>query len=150
MPARDHIHLSMTIGDSPENAPDMKWWVKADGWKRTPRVIANYNWSLSGRLIKHVLRDDEGEVIHFLDNKYILRVSDYEDMTTMERMAALEAMQGETVYLCDEFHAAVDGADHTTNIRRMYCASVGDYENVDPGINLVYAVIELIEDREDL
>ena len=140
---QNHIHLSKTIGAAPENAPDMQWKVRQDGWLPTPNIVASYRRTLSGALKKHRLKDNLNNVIRFMDYKYIIRVDQYWGMTRQERLDALLAMQGEIVYFIDNDHTSVDGADHTAEVKMMYFSAIADVKNLDPLLQTLYLTIEL-------
>jgi hypothetical protein len=141
-----HIHLSRTLGTAPENAPDMKWKVKADGWLPVPTIIQEHRRTLTGKLIKHRLRDADGNVIKLMDFKYIVRCSEYWGMTIYERYDALLDMHGQEVYLVDSMHTA-DGLDHTAYVRPMYLNMIADVKNLTNFLDPLYITIELVDDR---
>jgi hypothetical protein len=145
MATQDHIHLSKILGGAPENAPDTEWYVKADGWKPTPTVVQSHRRTLSGKLKKHRLKDSGGNVIRFMDYRYIVRVSDYGGLTKDQRLAQILAMNGEVVYLTPHTHVS-DGVDHTSDTKTMYC-TVSDIENLDPLLQVLFIVITLVDDN---
>lgn len=142
MATQDHIHLSTSLGSAPENAPDIKWKVQQNGRQPIPNIIANHRRTLKSRLKLHRARDGSGNIIRLNDFKYILRVSDYWDMTKQERMDAILAMQGATVYLVDNIHAD-DGEDHTDDLKPMYFSILSDVTPLDPMLQVEYVTVEL-------
>ena len=135
----------MTLGAAPENAPDTKWFVKADGWKPVPLVIETHRRTLSGKLKKHRLKDVGGNVVQFMDYRFIVRVSDYGGLTRDERLTQILAMNGENVYLTPNVHPN-DGTDHTNDTKLMYC-TVGDIENLDPMLQVLFVIVSLVDDN---
>jgi len=115
--ARDHIHLSATIGGAPENAPNQTFTVT----ERQPRDVAYFsvNRGLTGKLIVGGL-SSAGTPIVFTDFDLRLKVSrsEYE---------SLRAMHKRLVYFVDNLHPE-DGADHTTSVKSVF---VDDVQIVD-------------------
>ncbi len=123
----------------------MKWKVKADGWLPIPTVIQDNRRTLTGKLVKNRLRDSLGNVVKLMDYKYIVRVSDYWDMTKEQRLDALLAMHGYEVYLVDNLHPN-DGSDHTAYVRPMYMSVISDIKNINVQLDPLYISIELNDD----
>jgi hypothetical protein len=142
---QNHIHLSTTLGSAPENAPDIKWKVRSDGWLPVPNIVATHRRTIHGKLKKHRLRNSSGDILRFMDYKYIIKVADYDDLTKQERLDALIAMQGEVVYLVDNMHTAADGADHTAEVKTMYFKAISDIKNINPQLDPLYITIELVD-----
>jgi len=142
---QDHLHLSTTIGIGPEYAPDIKWKVPLDGWMPVPNIIETHRRTLTGHLRKHRVRNG-ADVLRLEDGKYVLKIYEYDGMTADERLEALYAMLGETVYLIDNRHDAADGADHQTEIKVMYMYAITDVRPATPGLNLMYVTVELRDD----
>jgi hypothetical protein len=136
---QNHIHLSTTLGGSPENAPDLKW-VASDR-KEIPVVFLELPRTLTGRLKRHMLTDDSGEV-QLTNYLYVIKVQADFSYTLEQRRAQLKAMHGKVVYLCDHFHAS-SGSDHTADVVTMVCKRVGEFVPVGPGLPFFQVEVEL-------
>lgn len=123
MPLQNHIHLSTTLGSAPENAPDLKWVIT----DRTaiPTVFINLKRTATGKLKKHYLTN-VGGIIQLRRYEYSIKVQADFSYTLEQRVAQLEALQGKNAYLCDSFHAN-DGASHTSTIKNVVVAEVGEF-----------------------
>lgn len=138
---RNHIHLSTDLGGAPENAPDLIW--RTVDRNDIPNVVMSLRRSQSGKLHVHTLRDVDGPLL-FQDYSYIIRVSAEGSDDVWERAAALKALLGRTVYLCDHYHAG-DGEDHTANIRTMTLSRMGSLPVFDQTLRRFYVDIELTD-----
>lgn len=142
MPIQNHIHLSMTVDDDGEQAPDMKWAITE--YSQVPEVVMSLKRGLQGGLQKHVMRGPGG-ILQFTNLRYMIRVGGYAE-STETRMGWLNAMIGQTVYLCDSFHSD-DGEDHTADIRQMFMAQLGPYDKFIQDLSRFYVPVELIDDN---
>jgi hypothetical protein len=113
----------------PETAPNLKWVVtdRLD----TPLVFMSIRRSLTGKVKKHVLSTVSG-VLQLTNYRYTVKVQAKDGDTLEQRIAALKAMNGKTVYLCDSYHA-VDGASHVADSKTMI-ATIGEFAPVGPGL----------------
>jgi hypothetical protein len=123
MPVQNHIHLSTTVNVVGDKAPTLTW-VTMDRVE-VPSVIASIDRALTGELITQHLSKD-GEIVRFYDFTYVIRVQADDTYTLQERIDQLQALHGETAYLCDHFHANT-GSDHTADIKQVYVASIGRF-----------------------
>jgi len=141
MPVQNHIHLSQTIGAGPENAPDTTWI--AVNRLYVPTTVAQTRRTLTGKLRRHSLRSG-GSVIRFENYQYTLRVGAYGGLTLEQRIAGLEAMLSEKVYLVDHFHPD-DGTDHTAAVIPMYVENVGPFPPFSPNLFRFDVDIQLVD-----
>jgi hypothetical protein len=139
---QNHIHLSMTIGGSPENAPNMKWKVRDDGRVEIPVFRAAIEEGLLGDVFAYAVKR-AGQVVRRTDFQYILKVDANETYTTEERKEFLKAMTGETVYLVDHYHVD-DGEDHTAYIQTMFFESVGEFRSDVLSLEYYYVPVKLV------
>lgn len=143
MALQNHIHLSTTLDGAPENAPSFTWGITERS--EVPTVVAALKRTLTGKLMDHVLKDDSG-VVQFMDYRYLVRIMAEGGYTIEERKAQLQAMQGKTVYLVDNYHAA-DGADHTSDVQAMFVAEMGSFDKFDAGLQRFYIEIYLTDNN---
>lgn len=140
MALQNHIHLSKTVSGSGEKAPNLKWVItdRLD----MPQKFMGLKRTLTGKLKKHVLTDESG-VVRLTNYKLTVKVQADYGYTLDQRIAQIKAMNGETVYFCDVFHAA-DNADHTSDNKTMV-ASIGDFSPVGPGLPFFLVDVELTD-----
>lgn len=93
---QNHIHLSKTVQQSGEKAPDMRW--KTFERLPVPVVIASIDRTLTGRLKNHVLRNS-GDIVKFTDFRYTIKVEETPQHSTEENLDLLLNMNGELVYI---------------------------------------------------
>lgn len=136
---QDHIHLSMTLGASPENAPDQKWAVTDRG--HSSNVLLEARRALKGTLRIHALTEG-GVPLQFHAYRYKVKVQGAGDRTIEQRMQDLSDMLGNQVYLCDVYHAD-DLTDHTSDVRLMGFVKMGAFNVFSPSLALYYVDIEL-------
>ena len=144
MTVQNHIHLSDTLGGSPENSPDIKWKVMADGWKPAPRVIASVENSLTGKLLISSITSG-GEPVQLSDYEYTIRVDEYWGMTLAERQTALLGLLGKRVYLVDNQHVD-DDEDHTDYVKQMYFESIRDIKPINTLLSTLFITVQLRDD----
>ena len=147
MDIQAHIHLSDALSGAPEYSPDWKWKVRVDGWLYEPNTVSEHKRTLTGVLKKHTMKTTGGDVIQFLDHRYIIRVDDYWGKTAEERLAKLVSLQNKDVYLVDIMHSVDDDQNHTGFVKQMYVASVFDVTPINPQLSPLYVGIQLIDDN---
>lgn len=141
MPMQNHLHLSQTLGGSPENAPDLKW----PAYDRLPVPYVNLNMRRAQNGVLHVNDlQRSGNTVQLLNFNYVLALRDYDGVDLTTRFAYLQAMQGQAVYLVDHEHAD-NGDDHTSDVRLMVLEYVGPYEKIDTALTHYRVEIKLID-----
>jgi len=141
MPLQNHIHLSSTLTGSPEYSPNIKWAV-ADR-EDIPVVIASLERALSGKLYNFVLSSG-GVPVQLTDYSFIVKVFADDTYTVDEYADFLKAMNGKSVYFCDNFHAN-DDADHTSDVKNMVIL-VGEFPTESPGLPFFFVDVKLTDD----
>jgi hypothetical protein len=141
-PLQDHIHLALTLGGTPENAPALKWSVTDR--QEIPSTIFAFDRGLGGTPLISVLADDSNVIKQYLSYSYIIVIKDYPDYTMQFRRQLLEQMDGKLVYLCDNHHAA-NGTDHTPDVRTMFVTKLGPLPAFNPDLFRFYCPIELMD-----
>ena len=131
MPTQNHIHLSLTIGGAPENAPDTKW--KTLERIPIPTLLGSVERTMSGHFRHFETRDEGGNPVRPVDMYYKVIVRDEYSDDVETRLDKLIAMLGEVVYLVDHKHAD-DGEDHTANIKTMHLTEIGEIVPVSVGL----------------
>jgi hypothetical protein len=142
MAIQNHIHMDLTTGSAPENAPDTKWVVTE--WALSPRVTLGLKYGLTGKLKKHRLVHDGGDLIQYRDYRYMVKVSDYDGLDTDTRKQLLLDMNGQDVLFCDVFHPE-NGVDHTPDVRQAVLR-IEQLEKFDQALQRFYVAIELVDD----
>lgn len=121
MATQNHIHLSDTLTEDAELAPDRKWKVLI----REPEVQfwATVDPTLTGSSRRHVLTQS-GSVVVKRNFNYLLMLRDEGMDTAEELFEILVGFAGLEVYLVDSVHTD-DGTDHTAYIRTMVLTEIG-------------------------
>lgn len=135
--AQKHIHLSLTLGGAPENAPDTKYSV----YKRTPVIAAllKIERGLTGQAHLHVLGDNAGDPIVFRNWRYQIKVDDGDALNT------LSGLLGRRCYLVDSYHPD-DWEDHTSHVRQVILVGISEIEHFNPATLSPYQVSIEVED----
>lgn len=146
---RNHIHLSDTLGDSPEFAPTHTWAVRADGRWRVKNLKINLTESLNSYIALHMPMVN-GSVYVPTNWRFILRIGHPDDDDVESKLAILEGLIGKRLYFCDSFHPA-DGEDHTSAIQRVRIIGMAETHNPeDPLQRWYWQQIDLIDATRDL
>jgi len=138
---RNHIHLSDSLGGTPEFAPNLKWPV-ADRRER-PEVFQSVKRSLTGVLFNHVLSDVNGP-LQFRNWRFVIVVRDYDGDTVWERAEILKGLNGKQVYFVDNYHTQ-DGATHAGDVLTMVLAHLGEFPQFNPDLIRFYVECELVD-----
>lgn len=142
MPLQNHIHLAvLPLGSAPELAPTLKW--KVTDRLEIPKPLATARYTLTGKLKRHAVVSG-GNLVQKVDFKYTIKVQADYTYTLDQRRDQLKAMNGALVKLCDVFHAN-DGADHTSDVKTMFCARVGEFAPIGPGLQYFLVQVELLD-----
>lgn len=115
---QNHIHISKTLLGSPEFSPDQKWAVVFPNYTPQPRTIVGLKWGLTGKLAVHRLQS-AGATIKFKDYRITIKIAATDTETLSDRIADIQAMNGETVNFIPIMHAD-DGTDHTADVKVMF------------------------------
>jgi len=140
MPLQDHIHLSTTLSGSPEYSPNLEWAV--NDRNLIPVIFASMERSLNGKLNNFVLSSG-GAPVQLVDYQFIIKVFADAVYTVEERADLLQAMNGKSVYFCDNFHA-VTGTTHVADVKDMII-SVGEFAAESPGLPFYYVDVKLTD-----
>jgi hypothetical protein len=135
---QSHIHLSDTLGASPENAPSMSWKVRDR--KPQPIVYMSITTTLSGNVYAHVIGNDSPIKRTNYEFEVKLIGDDSHDMFYYEDL--LIGLNGKECYFVDNYHVN-DGEDHTVNIKRVI-VSLGTIPLFTPGLGVEYVPMTLI------
>jgi hypothetical protein len=139
---QNHIHLSLTLGGAPENAPDTKW--KTLERVLIPTLIGTVERTLSGHFRHYEVVDELGDPVRPLDHYYKLIVREEDGEDEEERLEKLLNMYGRIVYLVDHKHVD-DGEDHTANVKTMYFSEMGEIIPVSVGVFRYEVEVTLID-----
>lgn len=141
-PLQDHIHLALTLGAGPENAPVLKWGITDRA--EIPEVLASFERAITGKPLISFLPDGIGNPKQFLSYRYLVVVKDPggDDSVMQGLMAQLQSMQSRLVYLCDSYHPN-GGVDHTSAVRQMYLAKVSEFPVFNPSLLRYYVTVDL-------
>lgn len=140
MPTQNHIHLSLSLGGSPEKAPTLKW--AATQRARAIIIFADVGETSGAYSYLNRTRDESGVEIQKNDYRYRVKVAATNDATTEERAEALIAMAGKLVWFCDHVHPD-DGEDHTSAVRRMFMTIESEFLADHPTLDFYYVDIYL-------
>lgn len=135
---QNHIHLSTAIGSAPENAPTYTWRARDRG--KVPVYTGRVARSLQGYLYTHVITRSGSPVVSF-DYRYELVLRPLGGDTTIQLEDRLNGFAGKELYLVDHRHCD-DGADHTSYIKHVYVAQIGEYQ-VDV-LNLGFYFVQIM------
>lgn len=136
---QDHIHLGLTLGGGPENAPlySFKATDRLENWM----VFLSIKRTLSAKLRTHVKKVSDLPLV-LTPFRYIIKIDATNEYTVRQRLDQLKAMLARTVYFCDHYHPE-DGQDHTPAVRTMVLTNVGDLKVFDPVLSRFYVEISL-------
>lgn len=141
-PLQDHIHLAATLGGAPEFAP-VYTWTTSDRVE-SPKVIMSMTRSLTGKLRKHVLKSG-AQPVQFANYRYVVRLGRNTD-EAQEKAALLKSLYAQTVYFCDHYHPD-DGTSHSSAVKTMFVAYVGDLKVFNPSLIRYYVELLLEDDN---
>jgi len=141
-PVQNHIHLSRTIQTTGDMAPAQSWL--AEDRRDIPHVVLGLRRTLQGPLRKASLWV-EGNPLQLNDYRFILKVRGSDTVETGRLVDQLKAMQGHTVYFCDNYHPN-DGDDHTSAIKRMVLSRIGRLQHYNVALAEFRVEIELSDD----
>lgn len=140
---KSHIHLGLTLGDEPENAPVYKF--PTIDREEIPVFLGSIERGLAGNTMINRLKDSSGDDVDLCDFVFRVRVDARYGQTYYERKEALKAMHGRRVYFVDHEHCA-DGDDHTAYVRPMI-AKIGRIPRDHVALAFAYVEVELMDDR---
>lgn len=136
-----HLHLALTLGAAPENAPAYKWVVQDR--LEIPRGTATLRESLTGVLRAHVLLSSGVPLIKKDYSYTIILTADF-GYTLQQRKDQLFGMLNRRVYLVDCIHPG-DGEDHTSSVKTMFLKDISPLKVFDRVLARHYVDIELVD-----
>ena len=141
-PLQNHIHLSDTIGTTPEYAPTKKWSVAERILK--PRSLSEANRTIRGSLfVDNIFSKGKPLILWNVD--YVVKIRARDGDTLEERRAYIQTLHGKQVYFCDSYHAN-DDEEHVSSTRIGFClVEFDDLEKDDPGMATLRAKVSLGE-----
>lgn len=138
----NHIHLSDTLGGSPEYSPTYKWKVRADGRAEIPVVNVEIEEGLYGDVFPHVAQRSGTPVLR-RDYAYILKIQGDGINTTEELKEILISLYGKVCYLVDNYHIA-DDSDHTPYVQSVLFQRLGEFRSDVVNLGFYFVPIRLI------
>ncbi|PJF45114.1 MAG: hypothetical protein CUN55_00560 [Phototrophicales bacterium] len=130
---QDHIHLSPSIGGSPEFAPDTKYVLYSRS--RVPSFQGTVKRTITGLLRVHTQKDPTllSSPIKPVNFEIEIKLTDNGSKTAYEQYLDLEALLAEKILFFVENYHPDDGEDHTNFIKKVYATSVGPFRSFGPG-----------------
>ena len=144
---QNHIHLSLTLGSAPENAPDHIWVVRFGSRTQTPKVYVTVDEAVNGAIQLQQLLDDSGDVVRKNDYKLVVKCADDDEigLNAWGRLDLLLEMNGKRVKFVDNYHVN-NGEDHTGNIKPGILL-LGEIPEFDPLLTRFYVPIQILDDH---
>lgn len=144
---QDHIHISLDLGTAPEHAPDHIWHVRLGSRLQAPKIYVTVDEAINGAIQLQQLLDDEGDVVHKNDYRYVILCSDGEEdsINAWGRLDLLLNMNGKRVSFVDNYHVN-NGEDHTSNILPSILL-LGEIPDFDPLLTRFYIPIQILDDH---
>lgn len=137
---QNHIHLSDTLGSSPENSPTYTWTV--NDRIRIPVIPLSLKRSKTFKLFPNVLRDNSSAIINLTNFRYRIKIQGSDAVDTQTLIDLLQGWVGEIIYLVDVVHPT-DGEDHTDYIKPVILTLPDGFKTDDWGLLRYFVTIEL-------
>jgi len=134
-----HIHLSDSLGGTPEYAPTYKW--AATNRVLVPNFTVEIDQSLTGDRYDFAIEASGVPVVH-KDWYYELFLRADDTYSTEDYMDRLLGLAGKRLYLVDHQHIA-DGSDHTAYVKIVRMTKIGEIHVSDPGLQFYIASVWL-------
>lgn len=139
---QNHIHLHTEITYDVEKAPSYRWSVVER--IEIPVVFMAVKRAVNGKLRIHSLQKD-AEPWNIKNFQYVVKCAASGTMSANDYKDLLMSYMAKTVYLVDNLHSA-DGTDHSSFVRRMGMAQVGEAAKFDQVLSRYYISVFLEDD----